>query len=87
MSAFPRCEHCGRVDAPWSRGHAPTCPEYESPEPVERCAVCSGPARVRDVEPLAAVVTWECRPCSLTWTDDVRLVAEERWSDDEEVAP
>lgn len=77
MSAFPRCEHCGRVDAPWSRGHRPTCPEYESPEPVQTCSACSGPARVLEVEPLTAVVTWECRACDLTWTEDVRLVDEE----------
>ena len=79
MSPYPRCEHCGRLDAPWSRGHAPTCPDYDSPEPVQTCAVCGGPAHVRDVEPLAARVTWECRPCSLTWTADVLLVEELHW--------
>lgn len=83
---YPRCEHCGRVDAAWSRGHAPKCPEYESPEPVQTCAVCGGPARVRDVAPLEAVVIWECPRCALTWTDDVLLVEELRWTDDDEPA-
>lgn len=82
MSAYTRCDHCGALDAPWSRGHAPTCPHHEQPEPVELCAVCGQPARVRDVEPLAAVVTWECRPCSLRWTAEVLLVEELRCTED-----
>lgn len=38
-------------------------------------------------EPLSAVVTWECRPCALTWRADVLVVEELRWDQAEEVAP
>ena len=83
MTTFTRCPVCRASDAPWSTGHRRRCPEYVSREPVQTCAVCSSPARVVDVEPLAAVVTWGCDRCGLTWRDDVRLLDDDPAPDDD----
>lgn len=69
---FPRCADCGAVDAPWSRGHAPTCPAYQPPASGLLCPVCEGAVRIVRVDVDAATVAQQCTSCGLVWTDSVR---------------
>jgi hypothetical protein len=64
------CDHCGSLDAPWSRGHAPTCPAG-TPLPRARvCTRCRHLARVADVRRVPRVeVDFQCRGCGHRWTE------------------
>lgn len=70
MTTFARCADCGALDAPWSRGHRPSCPSYQPPTSGLLCPVCGRPLEVLAVDVDAVAVTTRCTGCGLVTTED-----------------